>query len=93
MKLNKRTFILFSFIFFLLISLIAITAFAISARQINQSFIEQQLSVASETIRLRLASIVNSELALVRKLADTPVIRQYFMNPSNSELEISLVMN
>jgi len=88
MKLNKRTFILFSFIFFLLISLIAITAFAISARQINHSFIEQQLSVASETIRLRLASIVNSELALVRKLADTPVIRQYFMNPSNSELEI-----
>jgi len=85
--INKKTFILFSFIFFLLISLIAVAAFTISARQINHSFIEQQLSVASETIRLRLASIVNSELALVRKLADTPVIRQYFLNPSDSELE------
>ena len=87
MIINKKTFILFSFIFFLLISLIAVAAFTISARQINHSFIEQQLSVASETIRLRLASIVNSELALVRKLADTPVIRQYFLNPSDSELE------
>ena len=87
MIINKKTFILFSLIFFLLISLIAIAAFTISARQINYSFIEQQLSIASETIRLRLASIVNSELALVRKLADTPVIRQFFENPSDSEME------
>ena len=89
MIINKKTFILFSFIFFLLISLIAIAAYTISARQINHSFIEQQLTIASETIRLRLASIVNSELALVLKLADTPVIRQYFINPSNPELEAS----
>jgi len=85
--INKKTFILFSLIFFLLISLIAVTAFSISARQINYSFIEQQLSIASETIRLRLASTVNSELALVLKLANTPVIRQYFVNPSDPELE------
>jgi len=87
MIINKKTFILFSLIIFLLISLIAITAYTISARQINNSFIEQQLSIASETIRLRLASIVNSELALVLKLANTPVIRQYFVNPSDPELE------
>ena len=89
MIINKKTFILFSFIFFLLISLIAITAFSISARQINYSFVAQQLSIASETIRLRLASIVNSELALVLKLANTPVIRQYFINPYDPELESS----
>jgi len=71
----------------MLISLIAVAAYTISARQINLSFIEHQLTIASETIRLRLASMVNSELALVRKLADTPVIRQYFMNPSDLEME------
>ena len=87
MIINKKTFILFSFIFFLLLSLLAVTAYTISARQINHSFIEQQLSIASETIRLRLASIVNSELALVLKLANTPVIRQYFINPSDPGLE------
>ena len=87
MIINKKTFILFSFIFFLLISLIAITAYTISVRQINHSFIDHQLSIASETIRLRLASIANSELALVLKLANTPVIRRYFMNPFDPELE------
>jgi len=92
MIINKKTFVLFSFIFFMLISIIAITAYTISVRQINHSFIRQQLSIASETIRLRLASVVNSELALVRKLADTPVIRQYFMNPHDQELE-SLARN
>jgi len=87
MIINKKTFILFSFIFYLFISLIAVTAYTISAHQINQSFIKQQLTIASETIRLRLASMVNSELALVRKLANTPIIRQYFVNPSDPELE------
>ena len=87
MIINKKTFILFSFIFFLFISLIAVTVYANSARQINHSFINHQLSIASETIRLRLASIVNRELALVLKLADTAVIRQYFTNPSDPELE------
>ena len=87
MIINKKTFILFSFIFFLFISLLAITAYTISARQINHSFIEQQLSIASKTIRLQLTSIVKSELALVLKLADTPVIRQYFMEPLDSDLE------
>ncbi|MCL2252796.1 MAG: methyl-accepting chemotaxis protein, partial [Treponema sp.] len=89
MRTSKNPFIIFSLIFYLLIALISITAYIISARQLNHSFIGQQLSLASETIQLRLASIVNSELALVRKLADTPVIRQYFLNPHDPELEAS----
>jgi len=87
MIINKKPFILFSFIFFVVISLIAVTVYTSSARQINQTFINSQLSIASETIRLRLTSIVSRELALVRKLADTTVVRQYFMNPENPELE------
>jgi signal transduction histidine kinase/CheY-like chemotaxis protein len=72
----------------MIITLSAIAAYIISARQINRSFIEQQLSIASETMRLRLATTVNSELALVLKMADTPVIRQYFMNPSDPALKL-----
>jgi signal transduction histidine kinase/HPt (histidine-containing phosphotransfer) domain-containing protein/ActR/RegA family two-component response regulator len=63
------------------------TAYAISARQINRSFIRQQLATASETIKLRLATTVNSELNLALKLADTPIIRQYFQNPTDKGLE------
>jgi len=84
----NKTFLVFSCILFLIITLSAIAAYSISARQINRSFIEQQLSIASETIRLRLATTVNSELALVLKMADTPVIRRYFMNPFDPVLKI-----
>jgi len=84
---TNNTFIVFSCILFLVIALSAITAYSISARQINRSFIEQQLSIASETMRLRLATMVNSELALLLKMADTPIIWQYFINPSNPVLK------
>ena len=83
----NKTFLMFSCIFFLIISLIAFVAYTISARQINLSYIEQQLAIASETMRLRLATTVNSEILLVRKMADTPVIREHFLNPYDPELE------
>jgi signal transduction histidine kinase/CheY-like chemotaxis protein/HPt (histidine-containing phosphotransfer) domain-containing protein len=86
-KFVNKTFLVFSCILFLIIALSAIAAYSISTHQINRSFIEQQLSIASETTRLRLATTVNSELALVLKMADTPVIRQYFMNPTDPEIK------
>ena len=86
-KSSNKIFLVYSGIFFIVISLVAFTAYAISARQINRSYIEQQLAIASETIRLRLATIVNSELALVLKMADTPAIQNYFVNPYDSGLE------
>jgi signal transduction histidine kinase/CheY-like chemotaxis protein len=85
-SLVNKTFFVFSCVLFLIITLSAIAAYTISAHQINLSFIKQQLSIASETTRLRLASTVNSELALVLKMADTPVIKQHFMNPDDPYL-------
>jgi signal transduction histidine kinase/CheY-like chemotaxis protein len=79
----NKTFLVFSCVLFIVIAFSTIAAYLISARQINRSFIDQQLSIASETMMLRLATTVNSELALVLKMADTPVIRQYFLNPSD----------
>ncbi|MCL1958172.1 MAG: hypothetical protein FWF68_01075, partial [Spirochaetes bacterium] len=86
-KFVNKTFFIFSCVLFFIIALAAIVAYTISTHQINLSFIEQQLSIASETMRLRLATTVNSELALVLKMADTPVIRQYFMNPSEPSIK------
>jgi len=86
-KSANNKFLVFSCILFFIIALSAITAYSISARQINRSFIEHQLSIASETIRLRLATAVDSELALMLKMADTPVIMQYFMNPYDPVLK------
>ena len=85
-KFVNKNFLIFSCILFLIIALSAITVYTISTHQINHSFIEQQLSIASETMRLRLATTVNSELALVLKMADTPIIKRHFMNPSDPVL-------
>jgi signal transduction histidine kinase len=84
---TNNSFFVFSCILFLIIALSAITAYSISARQINRSFIEQQLSIASETIRLRLATAVDSELALLLTMSDTPIIQQYFITPSDPVLK------
>ena len=85
--LVNKAFLVFSIVLFVFISIVATAAFTISARQINYSYIEQQLTIASETLRLRLAGMVNSELTLILKMADTPVIRQHFIDPANPELE------
>ena len=85
--LVNKTFLVFSGILFLAISLAATVAFTFAARQINRSYIEQQLAIASETMRLRLATTVSSELSLILKMADTPAIRQHFMNPADPDLE------
>jgi len=83
----RKAFPAFSCILFLLIAQIAAMAYTIASRQINLTFVEQQLAVASETVRLRLARVVNSELALVLRMADSPVIRQYFIKPTDPELQ------
>ena len=83
----KKTFLLFSCILFLIISAISITAYILAAHQLNRSHIEQQLAIASETIKLRLATTVSSELSLVLKMADTELIRQFFLSPKNTELK------
>ncbi|MDR1084270.1 MAG: response regulator [Deltaproteobacteria bacterium] len=49
--------------------------------------LKDKLSLAAETTRLRLASEVNSELALVFKMADSHLIQRYFLDPENSELK------
>ena len=48
---------------------------------------EDKLTSAAENIKLHLATVVNSEIALARKMADSPAIRRYFMNPLNSQLK------
>ena len=82
----SRTFLLYSCILFFFISLISVTAYVFSARQINSSHIAQQLSIAAETIKLRLATTVNSELSLVLKMADTPIIQEYCLNPYDPDI-------
>jgi signal transduction histidine kinase/CheY-like chemotaxis protein/HPt (histidine-containing phosphotransfer) domain-containing protein len=49
--------------------------------------LENQLSLAVETQRLRLATEMNGELALVFRMADSRIIQRYFLNPGDPALK------
>ena len=83
----NRSLLIFSSVLLVIIFLVTFTVYTIVARQINLSFVEQQLAIASDNTRLRLAMTVNSELSLVLKMADTPFIKQHFLNPSDSAIK------
>jgi signal transduction histidine kinase/CheY-like chemotaxis protein len=56
-------------------------------RQIIRENKNNDLSQMLEINRIQLERIVNSEIAIVLKMADSPLIKRYFANPGESELE------
>ncbi|GHS89894.1 hypothetical protein AGMMS49957_14150 [Synergistales bacterium] len=89
---TRQKFLSFSCVLFLNILALSTLAYIMAAHQINASFIDQQLALAAETLKTRLATIVSSELKLVLKMADTPAIRKYFLNPNDSALTFAAKM-
>jgi signal transduction histidine kinase/CheY-like chemotaxis protein len=63
-------------------------AFVFSMRRIGNTSIERELTLYIETMKLRLASAINSELSLVLKMADVPIIKRHFLNPEDEELKV-----
>ncbi|WP_052299739.1 methyl-accepting chemotaxis protein [Treponema primitia] len=83
----KRRFAVFSLVVFLIILAGGAVAFFLSMRQIVRNTTDQELSRIVETRRLQFEGQVNGEIALAMKMADSPLIKEYFLNPGNSELE------
>ncbi|MDR2443738.1 MAG: response regulator [Deltaproteobacteria bacterium] len=83
----KRTFLWFSVLILISASVAAVLAYALSSRLTNLQYAERQLSVASETLKLRLNTVIDGELILTRKLADNDHVRDYFLNPNDKVLK------
>jgi signal transduction histidine kinase/CheY-like chemotaxis protein len=83
----QRKFLVFSILFFFVISIGGAAVFTFSMRRVNEDKIEQSLRLTVETMRLRLANAVNTELSLVLKMADVPMIKRHLLNPEDPELE------
>ena len=77
---------IFSCITLVIISVLLLVAFIITTQRHGNRSVTDKLTVVSEKTRLQLATLVNSEIALTRKMADSPVIQRYFMNPTNPQL-------
>ena len=80
-------FAIFSFIFFMVIFFGGSAAFLLSMRQIIRETNGLELSRMLEIRRTELESAVKADIAITRKLADSPLIKRYFMDPTDIEVE------
>ena len=82
-----RRFIIFSVSLFMLIFIAGSIIYFFSMRQIIRENKGHELIRLLEIERINLESFVYSEIAMVLKMADSPAIKRYFINPKESGLE------
>jgi len=83
----KRRIMVFSSFLFLLIFTLGITALIFIMGQMMSKNVSDELTKTIELEQLRLAASVKSEIAIVLKMADSPLIKRYFTNPDNQTLK------
>lgn len=83
----KRWFLIFSVVLFLVIAIAGTGGFFLSMRQIVHTNAVQELINLLEMSRLKLEASVNSEIAIALKMAGSPLIKSYFLNPEDPNLE------
>jgi len=82
-----RKFVGFSVVLFIIILVAGGIAFMFAMREIIRENKGIELSQLLEYERLMLESAVASEISIVLMMADSPLIKQYFADPTNPELE------
>jgi len=84
----QRKFIVFSSILFLLIFVLGGAVFIfLMGRILHDNAVDELMQVV-EIEKLKLESYVNNEVAIVWRMAASPLIQQYFLNPDNEEAAI-----
>jgi diguanylate cyclase (GGDEF)-like protein len=83
----QRRFFIFSAVLFLLIFSFGSLAFIILMEQIQYNNAGEKLTKTIEVERLKLEASINSEIAIALRMADSPLILRYFLNPTDDELQ------
>jgi methyl-accepting chemotaxis protein len=83
----KNKMLVFSVLFFLTIAVLGTAAFFFSMKQIVRSNAVQKLSQFVEIKVFQLEKSVLKEIALAVKMADSPLIKEHFLNPENQTLK------
>jgi len=84
---QKNRFLIFSVILFSVILVAGSLAYVFSMRQIVKTNIGNELTQMLETEHIRLESSLNAEIAIAIKMANSPVVKRYLLNPEDPELE------
>jgi len=85
MKQNR--FIIFSVVLFLAIFIAGSGIFIFFMQQIIRTNKGNELTQLLEIERIKLETLVNSEIAIALKMANSPLIQRYFAEPENPELK------
>ena len=83
----QSRFAIFSLGLFLLIVIPGSTAFVFLMERIRLDNAGMELAITVEIEQLKLEASVTREIAIVLKMADSPLLVRYFNNPDNRELE------
>jgi len=83
----QRRFIVFSSVLFLLIFIFGGLTFIVLMDKIQHKNAGYELVQIIETERLKMEAALNSEIAIALKMANSPLIKHYFLNPANVELQ------
>jgi diguanylate cyclase (GGDEF)-like protein len=82
----KHRYIFFSTVLFLIAFCVGNIAFVTLIRPIVRENIRMELMWYLEREWLQLVADLNSEIAILQKMADSPLVRQYLMDPADSRL-------
>jgi len=82
----RRRFIIFSFILFLLIFIPGSVTFTILMDKIQYDNARHELMQSVEIERLKLEASINSEIAIALRMADSPLIQWYFLDPGDEDI-------
>ena len=82
----KNRFVTFSIVLFLIILVVGSIAFVFSLRHIVRENKDVELSQMLDIKQLRLESTLETKIAMVQKMANSPVIIQHFTNPEDAAL-------
>ena len=83
----RNKFIIFFSAFFLLLMINGSAVYVSLIERITLDNAGEELIKIVELERLKLEASVNSEIAIVLKMADSPLIKRYFSDPKNQDLE------
>jgi signal transduction histidine kinase/CheY-like chemotaxis protein len=83
----KRNFFVFSVLFFIAILAGGTIVSLFAGWKINDNQLGKDLSLAVESLRLRLANEVNADLSLALKMADDSLVKDYLLDPANPVLK------
>jgi len=83
----KHKFFFFSAVLFLFIFIPGSAVFIILMNKIHYDNAGQKLTQTVEMERLKLEAAMNSEIAIALKMAESPLIQRFFLNPADGELQ------